>query len=98
MLVMLVFGGKNFNKDIFNNNLVERLQGTIRERNKTQRGLKDEYSAFVKGHQVYYNFIKPHKSLFGNTPTDIAEINLNLKNNKWEILLNQAIKYQCKKH
>ena len=85
--------GKDFNKDIFDNNLVERLQGTIRERNKTQRGLKGEYSAFIRGHQVYYNFIRPHQSLFGSTPAEIAGINLNLKNKKWENLLMQSIKY-----
>jgi len=84
--------GKDFNKDIFDNNLVERLHGTIRERNKTQRGLKDEYSAFIRGHQVYYNFIRPHNSLFNKTPAEIANVNLNLGNKKWEKLLLKSIK------
>ena len=88
--------GKDFNKDIFDNNLVERLHGTIRERNKTQRGLKDEYSMFVRGHQLYYNFIRPHQSLFGITPAEIAGINLNLGNEKWEKLLMQSMKYHNK--
>lgn len=82
------------NKDIFDNNLVERLHGTIRERNKTQRGLKDEYSAFIRGHQVYYNFIRPHQSLFGKTPAQIVGIDLELKDKKWKNLLLQSIKYQ----
>ena len=77
--------------DIFDNNLVERLHGTIQEWNKTQRGLKDEYSPFVRGHQLYYNFIKPHESLFGYTPAEIANINLELGNNKWENLLYQSM-------
>ena len=55
--------GRKNREEYFDNNLVERLQGTIRERNKTQRGLKDEYSPFIRGHQVYYNFIRPHESL-----------------------------------
>ena len=84
--------GKDFNKDIFDNNLVERLHGTIRERNKTQRGLKDEYSAFVRGHQVYYNFIRPHGSLYGLTPAEVAGLDLDLKGNKWENLLLQSVK------
>lgn len=84
--------GKHTHGDIFDNNLVERLHGTIRERNKTQRGLKDEYSAFIRGHQVYYNFIRPHMSLFGDTPADHALINLNLGDKKWENLLMQSIK------
>lgn len=85
--------GKHAGSDIFDNNLVERLHGTIRERNKTQRGLKDEYSAFIRGHQVYYNFIRPHMSLFDSTPAEIAGIDLNLGNNKWEKLLMQSVKY-----
>jgi transposase-like protein len=88
--------GKHFDKDNFDNNLVERLHGTIRERNKTQRRLKDEYSAFIRGHQVYYNFIRPHMSLFGSTPAEVAGIDLNLKDRKWENLLMQSVKYQSK--
>jgi transposase InsO family protein len=61
-------------------------------RNKTQRGLKDEYSAFVRGHQVYYNFIRPHESLQGYTPAEIADINLGDK--KWENLLINSVKNQ----
>jgi len=69
------------------------LHGTIRERNKTQRGLKDQYSAFIRGHQVYYNFIRPHMSLFGCTPAEVAGIDLNLKDKKWENLLIQSVNY-----
>jgi len=85
------------NDEYFDNNLVERLHGTIRERNKTQRGLKDEYSAFIRGHQLYYNFIRPHESLYGYTPAEIANINLNLGSNKWENLLKQSVKNLNKK-
>jgi hypothetical protein len=63
-------------------------------RNKTQRGLKGEYSAFVRGHQVYYNFIRPHESLQGYTPAEIADINLNLGDKKWENLLINSVKNQ----
>jgi len=84
--------GKKNGEDYFNNNLVERLQGTIRERNKTQRGLKDPYSSFVRGHKLYYNFIKPHESLYNKTPAEIAGINLELEDNKWENLLHNALR------
>ena len=42
-----------------NNNMVERLHGTIRERNKTMRGLDNEDSAqtIIDGMRIYYNFI-----------------------------------------
>jgi transposase-like protein len=89
--------GKKAGKDIFDNNLVERLHGTIRERNKTQRGLKDEYSAFLRGHQLYYNFIRPHQSLYNKTPAEVANIDLNLGKNKWKKLLLQSVKNKIKK-
>ncbi|MCJ7570710.1 MAG: hypothetical protein MUO82_02370 [Candidatus Thermoplasmatota archaeon] len=66
---------------------------TKTERNKTQRGLKDEYSMFVRGHQLYYNFIRQHMSLFGCTPAEMAGINLKLGNDKWENPLMQSMKY-----
>ncbi len=84
--------GQKLEDDYFDNNIVERLQGTIRERNKTQRGLKDEYSSFIRGHQIYYNYIRPHGSLFGDTPANNACINLNLGNEKWINLLLQSVK------
>jgi len=86
--------GRKNGEDYFDNNLVERLQGTIRERNKTQRGLKDEYSLFIRGHQLYYNYIKSHESLFGRTPAEVADLKLNLGIKKWENLLIQSIKNQ----
>ena len=76
----------------FDNNLIERLQGTVRDRNKTQRGLKSENTTFVKGHQLYYNFIRSHDSLNGYTPAHFANIYLNLGDKKWEKLLSQSMK------
>lgn len=89
--------GKKNGEDYFDNNLVERLQGTIRERNKTQRGLKDEYSPFLRGHKLYYNFIKPHESLYNKTPAEIANMNLGLGDNKWENLLMSSVKNHNRK-
>ena len=88
--------GKKNGEDYFDNNLVERIQGTIRERNKTQRGLKDEYSPFVRGHQLYYNFIRSHQSLYGYTPAQVAGIDLDLGINKWENLLINSVKNKKK--
>lgn len=78
----------------FDNNMVERLHGTIRDRNKTQRGLKKEETVFIKGHQLYYNFIKPHEGLNGFTPAHWANIYLGLGDKKWEKLLMQSVEYQ----
>jgi len=84
--------GKHFSNTKFDNNLVERLHGTMRDRNKTQRGLEKQDSMFIKGHQLYYNFIRPHEGLNGYTPAHFANIYLGLKENKWKDLLMQSIK------
>jgi len=76
--------------------LVERLNGTVRNRNKTQRGLKKEDTSFVKGQQLYYNFVRPHQALNNYTPAHFANIYLNLGEKKWERLLKQSIKNQQK--
>ena len=89
--------GKRFSNTKFDNNLVERLHGTVRERNKTQRGLEKQDSVFIKGHQLYYNFIKPHQALNNYTPAHFANIYLNLGDKKWEKLLLQAVITQKKK-
>jgi transposase-like protein len=66
--------GKQFENTTFDNNLVERLHGTIRDRNRTQRGLKSVETPFTNGHQLYYNFIKPHEALNYKTPSEEAGI------------------------
>lgn len=84
--------GKFYRNAKYDNNLIERLNGFVRDRNKTQRGLKSEKTTFIKGHQLYYNFIKPHESLNGYTPAHFANIYLDLGEKKWENLLLQSIK------
>ena len=61
--------------DRVNNNLVERLNGTVRERDKVMRGFKTEESAqqIIEGFRAYYNFIRKHQSLKGKTPAKLAE-------------------------
>ena len=53
--------------DRTNNNLVERLNGTVRERDKVMRGFKNEESAqqILEAFRAYYNFIRKHQSLKG---------------------------------
>ena len=52
---------------------------------------------FVKGHQLYYNFIKPHEGLNGYTPAHYSNIYLGLGDKKWENLLMQSIKNKSRK-
>jgi transposase-like protein len=68
------------NKPHANNNRIERMNGTLRERVKVQRGWKSSKSAIVEGQRIYYNFVKPHKALKGKTPAEIAGIKVNDNN------------------
>lgn len=75
-----------------NNNIIERLHGTIRERTKVTRGLDSEGSAqtLIDGNRIYYNFLRPHMALNGKTPAEAAGINLHLGQNRWNTLIRQS--------
>lgn len=79
-----------------NNNHVERLHSTIREREKTMRGLKMEDTPIVDGNRIYYNFIKPHEALNGKTPSEQAGITIDGKE-KWLTLMKTAMWHQKNK-
>ena len=73
------------------NNVIERLHGTIRERTKVLRGIKDEETPIIDGQRVYYSFIRPHMGLEGKTPAEMAGLDLQLGDNRWLGLLTQAL-------
>jgi transposase-like protein len=79
-----------------NNNHVERLHGSIRQREKVMRGIKIKSTPIVEGHRLYYNFIKPHEALEGRTPSEEAGIIIEGKD-KWLTLMRTAIKQQKSK-
>ncbi len=51
---------------------MERINGEIRDREKTMRGLKKKSTPILKGMQVYHNYIKPHEGLDGKTRLRLA--------------------------
>lgn len=69
------------------------LQNIQKEREKTMWGLKIDTTPIIEGHRLYYNFIKPHESLDGKTPSEEAGITIE-GDNKWLTLMKKAIKYQ----
>ncbi len=75
-----------------NNNRVERLHNTIREREKVMRNLKRAQSAekILKGFRAYYNFIRPHMTLDGHTPAQAAAVPIQLGTNRWLDVIRQA--------
>jgi transposase-like protein len=60
---------------------IERWHETLKERTKVIYGLQDIESAlaFLDGFFAYYNFIRPHEGLDGETPADVAGIKYDVK-------------------
>ena len=72
-----------------NNNRMERVNGEIRDREKTMRGLKKNDTTILQGYQIYHNFIKPHEGLDGKTPAEACGIKVTGEN-KWITLIQNA--------
>jgi hypothetical protein len=47
---------------------------------------------FVAGMQTYYNYIHPHMGINGMTPAQMANIPINLMGNRWETMIELAVK------
>lgn len=70
------------------NSLVERLHGSIRDREKTMRGMQKKESAqkIAEAMRIHYNYCREHSTL-GKTPAEKAGVQLNLEWNKIERLI-----------
>jgi hypothetical protein len=77
------------NKPHADNNRIERLNGTLRERVKVQRGWKYPKSTIAEGKRINYNFVKPNMALGNKTPASVAKIDIH-DGNKWMNLLKNA--------
>ena len=64
----------------------------LRARRGMDQGVKTD--AMLKGWFVHYNFLRPHSSLGGRTPAEVAGINLDLTN-RWESLIDMATKWKA---
>jgi len=73
------------------NNTVERLHGTLKDRIKPMRGLKEEETVrtLLEGWVVHYNFIRKHQSLKGRTPAQACGIE---GKDDWHVLVKEATK------
>jgi putative transposase len=78
-----------FDGKFHNNNKMERMNGEIRDREKTMRGLKQNRTPILTGYQIYHNFIRPHEGLDGKTPSEACGITIEGKN-KWKTLIENA--------
>lgn len=78
------------------NSLVERLHGSIRDREKTMRGMQKKESAqkVIEAMRIHYNYCRKHATL-GKTPAQQAGIKLDLdKDNKVESLIRMSMNKQ----
>ncbi len=75
-----------------NNNILERLNGTFRERTKVVRSFDSGVGAaeFAAGMQTYYNYIRPHQGIGGLTPAQMANIPMDLTGNRWMTMIGLA--------
>jgi transposase-like protein len=73
------------------NNKMERMNGEIRDREKTMRGLKVTDTEILKGYQIYHNYVRPHEALDGKTPAEACGIFIE-GSDKWKTLIENASK------
>jgi len=78
-------------KGSHNNNKMERMNGEFRDREKVMRGLKKTDTPILTGYQLFHNYIRPHMSLEGKTPSEMAGIKIE-GGNKWITLIQNASK------
>lgn len=74
-----------------NNNKMERLNGEIRDREKTMRGLKKADTPILKGYEIFHNYLRPHQGLEGKTTSEACGIAIE-GDNKWVTLIQNASK------
>ena len=74
-----------------NNNKMERMNGEVRDREKTMRGLKRKRTKILEGYQIYHNYIREHSGLDGKTPSEACGIEVKGEN-KWLTLIQNASK------
>lgn len=75
-----------------NNSILERLNGSVRERLKVMRGFDGEAGAktTLDAWRFYYNFIRPHQGIGGLTPAQMAGLSVPLNGNRWLAIIQRA--------
>ncbi len=78
-------------RNVHNQNIVERLHGTLKDSIKPTRGLKGEGTVrtLLEGWVVHYNYVRTHQTLKGKTPAQASGIDVK---NDWHVLVKEATK------
>lgn len=72
-----------------NNNKMERLNGEVRDREKTMRGLMKTDTPVLSSYEIYHNYFRPHEALKGKTPAEMCGTKIE-GDNKWKTLIENA--------
>jgi len=80
------------------NSRVERLNGTMRDREKVMRGMHSKESAqkIIEAMRIHYNYCREHSQL-EKTPAQQAGINVPMEGNRIESLMRLAARDITKK-
>ena len=65
------------------------MNGEVRDREKTIRGVKKMDTPILKGYQLYHNYIREHSALKGKTPAEKCGISIEGKD-KWFTIIQNA--------
>jgi 2-iminoacetate synthase ThiH len=71
-------------------NRMKRYHGTFKEHSKVMRAIKKPDSSIIEGERIYYNHIRPHSALNGNTRAQAARLELDLGANRWQGLIEKS--------
>jgi transposase-like protein len=80
-------------RNVHNQNAVERLHGTLKDRLKPTRGLKDEETVrtLLEGWVVHYNYVRKHQTL-KMTPAQASGLDVEPD---WNVLVKEATKEEA---
>jgi transposase-like protein len=80
-------------RNIHNQNSVERLHSTLKDRIKPMRGMKgmETVRTLLEGWIVHYNYVRKHQTI-KMTPAQASGLNIK---NDWHLLVKEATKYDA---
>lgn len=73
-------------------NLIERWNGTLKDRLKPMRGMdrsSTNFQVILDGFVFYYNYLRPHSALDGRTPAEAAKADYPYKS--WGDIVNSEM-------
>jgi hypothetical protein len=65
------------------------MNGEPRDRERVMRTLEKSDTPILTGYQLFHNYIRPHEALEGETPAEVAGIEVK-GHNKWLTIIQNA--------